>query len=207
MTRTVFLAGEGRTELGGWYESECDRPSDGVPAAGVLEALLESAISPAEFQILDAEPWRGRDRLKRLQIFRLKAGEPNEALKVRRLALLAEKQGCDTLVFVRDRDGYRERERDIETGIDQVAVAQRATVVGGIAIEAIESWLCSIQSRAGAEKLTDPKSILEAKTTEDKVAIVRSRSLDRLPSDAVSLRTWRDRARVAFRVDCEATPT
>jgi hypothetical protein len=111
---------------------------------------------------------------------------------------------------VRDRDGYRGRTDDINDGMNRAAeiFAGQLRVVGGMAIEELESWILSLRGEPKAESLRDPKAQLEAAlkkddltlSTEFMVAVVQSADVQALPTDARSLRLWLERARVVLQL-------
>ena len=104
------------------------------------------------------------------------------------------------MVFVRDRDGSARRQQDVECAIREAGGELR--IVGGLAIERLESWLLSLDGQHGAEDLPHPEQQLPGhvpvKDTVAYVAIVERAGLDRLPADAHSLRTWIERAKAAL---------
>ena len=104
----VFLAGEGPDELGDWYRPPQYRARP--PASGIIEALLHK-IGVSDFDIADARIW------KTIKKYRFKPPVRGEVQNVLGLANEADEAGAEVLVFVRDQDGYTDREEDIDEGI------------------------------------------------------------------------------------------
>ena len=71
-------------------------------------------------------------------------------------------------------------------------------MVGGTAVEAIEGWILALLGERDSESHSRPKIQLEQRhdigTTEKMVAVTQVADLDRTPADAVSLRSWLERA-------------
>lgn len=109
------------------------------------------------------------------------------------LRLHAEEEGAEALVFVRDRDGERAREEEVEAAL----AAPGLPTAGACVVERLEHWLLAVDGRKKAHKLSAKQvgELLQAagiaeKHTEDYVTWLRARSLDRIPQDAKSLLTW-----------------
>src|SRR4051794_8715923 len=108
----VFLAGEGVSELGDWVHHPSYRVGNDEP--GVIQSLLfKLGIRP---EVVGALKWTDIPK------FKSKGHLQAEARNVLGAALEAQLAGADALVFVRDRDGKKAREEDIEDGIRQVAI-------------------------------------------------------------------------------------
>jgi hypothetical protein len=185
----VFLAGEGKTELGRYALSK--EYAEGSVEVGVLEALLRRHSNNLE--VIGAELWKSK--LPKLKVGRGMSGA--ETKTVRGLALLAEEAGAQVLVFTRDRDGDEERERDVVAGL---AIARRENpslrIVGGVAIEMIECWMLALRGDHHAQACRDPKGELSKRhkvaSVQQMVGLVRGAKLERsaIPKDAESLREW-----------------
>jgi hypothetical protein len=205
VTLRICLAGEGKNELGGrsgdpayWKSME---PKQIEP--GVLETLLRR-VKGDGWEIAEAIEWK---RLRKLKLRPNGAGR--EADNVRKAALHASENGCDALVFSRDRDDSDDhpnqaREDDIETGIRAAIEDQghRLTIAGSVAIRRLESWILALEGRTGSEDARRPEEALESlqvhQGTRYFVEVVESANLDAIPEDARSLRGWLDRAREAL---------
>jgi hypothetical protein len=182
----IYLAGEGRTELGGWSKERMYR--DPSPEPGVIETLLKKA---------HADGWRIREATQWRHIVKLRPGKHRtpETRNVLGAVLHASEQGCAVLAFSRDRDGDLAREEAIAEGIAQ---AQRefpeVRVVGGLAIEQIESWVLAAGGRTRTESITDAKAAAEQAfgdaRLETLVRELESADIASLPADAFSLRAW-----------------
>jgi hypothetical protein len=167
----------------------------------VLEALLEKVL-PGGFEIVEHIQWS--------QIHRLRPGTAThgEAESIRRLALRARELGCHALVFVRDRDGDRARERTIEVAIaehEREKHPARTVIAGGVAVEKLEAWLLALDGVRGSEQEPDAAKALEQrgiplKHTGRMVDLVHRRKLGNASEDAHSLWRWLRRSAVALNV-------
>jgi hypothetical protein len=63
-------------------------------------------------------------------------------------------------------------------------------IVGGMAVEAIESWVASLDLQTAAESATDPSAFLADPCLAGQCAIVEAADLSKLSPDAKSLRQW-----------------
>jgi hypothetical protein len=112
----VFLAGEGKTELGRYALSKEYAKADheGGPfvrskkhatvndEVGVLEALVSRHCR--DLKIVGAELWKTRGTQKKVPKLKVGRGMSGaETQTVRGLALLADEAGAQALVFTRDR--------------------------------------------------------------------------------------------------------
>jgi len=193
----VIIAGEGRNELGGFANEEVFRKDE--PEAGVIEALLRQ-VRPDGWRVVDAIHWKKAPKLQ------VGIAGKGEALNVQRAYHHAKKRGCEILAFTRDRDDVRfaHRERDIERAIISITeTTEGPALVGGVAIEKIESWVAAIAGTTQSEKLRRPEEKLEAqgirnKDTAAMVQLVQQYGLRNIPNDAQSLRRWLERAEKAL---------
>lgn len=201
----VFLAGEGPNELGCW----ADHPSYRDPQnRGVLETLLRKVRT---------DGWEVGDAIKWKDIRKYKAGNCRSAETRNVLGAVhqARRKGCDVVAFVRDRDDTNANPRDdrqkaIEEGLTAArdVIPSCPDLVGGIVIRRLESWLCALSGARGTEDNRRPEDLLrkkgiEDKCTDDMVGLVEEADLDAVPDDAVSLRTWLERAKSALNADNE----
>ena len=192
----VLLAGEGATELGSWDKEPAYRPRSGeATEPGVLEALLRRVDSNTPFEIVDGFRWRS------IPLYQAGEHRHAETRRVLRLAQRAEERGC-VLVFTRDRDRDRQREIDITAGVLEAQQKFSAAIVGGVAIEEIESWILALLGETKTERLPDPKRRLQEthgiQGTREMVDIIARADLGRVPNDASSLRAWLDAATVVL---------
>jgi hypothetical protein len=186
----VLLAGEGPNELGGWAIESPHR--DAAPSPGVIEALLKRE-RPDGWIVVDGIAWRS--------LRKLRVGEHGEAeaRNIRGLLLRAWEMKAHVVAFVRDRDGDERRQRDVVQAMGEAA--QPLHVVGGMAIEKLESWLLSLKGERRAEALQHPEKKLRgtaAKKTASYVGLVEKADLSKIPADARSLRAWLEKARAAL---------
>jgi len=185
-----FLAGEGPDELGDRNEPPQYRASP--PDVGIVEALLHK-LGVADLDVVGARLWKSIHKL------RFKPPVRGEVQNVLGLMVEADEVGADVLVFVRDQDGYADRQDDVEEGIRQaVARGYGPAIVGGVAVQEIEAWILALLGERRTEGHADAKAVLGDRhgTVErgPKVAAVEGADLTRVPEDAVSLRTWLGRA-------------
>lgn len=195
--KRVFLAGEGRTELGDWQNEPQYRANP--PELGVLEALLLRRVGGGAFAVQEAIRWT------KIPLYKAGDRRSPESRRIRGLAVRADEGGCDVLVFSRDRDGDEEREERVEQGIAE-AVEQHANlaIAGGVAVEMIEAWLLALLRERKSEELTDPKSRLrergECQSSSERSALIEKADLDAVPEDACSLRRFLSRVDAVFAV-------
>ena len=191
----VILAGEGKNELGGFAVEASFR--DEKPERGVVEALLRQ-VRPEGWQVVASILWKDIPKL------RVGIGGKGEGLNLRRAVHHAKKRGCEVLAFTRDRDKakFAHRETDIEETL--AAIRREGTdgpaIIGGVAIEKLESWLAAISGAHASEDMRRPEERLAElgigeKDTAAMVRFVEETGLGKVPADAVSLRRWLDRAR------------
>lgn len=196
----IFLAGEGPNELGGWARTPAYREPS--PDRGVLEAILRR-LQPTGWTVVGAQLW---SRIRKYQAGGFATAEERN---VRGVVLTASESGCDVVAFSRDRDRDAERERQIEAIVDAIVTAAepgQPFVIGGIAREALESWILSLRGMTDAEQTRQPKERLRNRlrdenrelSTEEMVAIVNDCDLSAIPEGADSLRRWIDRGRQFF---------
>lgn len=190
----MFLSGEGPDDLGDW----CNDPRyrSNPSKIGIIEALLRR-MSRVDFIIVDARPW------KRIRKFQAGKHAQPETRNVLGLMNEAEEARCDALVFVRDQDGYADRQEHIEVGIRLVRAGDFApALVGGIAVQEIEAWVLTLLGERRTEHHADAKDVLEKKhgitTCEGKTAVVDSADRAKIPEDAASLRAWLARVDACF---------
>ncbi|MCK6685844.1 MAG: hypothetical protein L6R30_25895 [Thermoanaerobaculia bacterium] len=186
--KKVFLAGEGRHELGGWFDLPPYRDTDSSP--GVLETLLRKVAPEGDWQVGGAVVW------KNIRSFKVGGHRTAESRKVLGAAQMAKEANCDVLAFTRDRDRSHERQRDVEVGMTEAG--EELEVAGGVAIENLDAWILALRGERESESLADPKSKLSERgiqTTEEKVEAVQAADVRAIPPDAKSLQVWLDRAR------------
>lgn len=194
----IILAGEGKNELGGFAVEAAFRGEQ--PEPGVVEALLRK-VRAEGWKVVDAILWKKTPKLQ------VGIGGRGEELNVRRAYHHAKKRGCDVFVFTRDRDKAKfvHREVDIERAIEALGAPPGAgpSVIGGVAIEKLESWLVAVAGMQGSEDLRRPEEKLAElgvgeKDTGAMVRFVEERGLGDIPADARSLRRWLERAKQAL---------
>jgi len=191
----VFLAGEGPGELGRWFNDPSYRAD--VTDIGALEALLRR---------IRADGWQVEGALQWKRITKYRRGRElhaAELLNVLGVALEASEAGCQILAFMRDRDGVRERERDIEDGLARATEKfPDLQIIGVVAIEELEAWILAMLGELRSESRRDAKSRLAehhgVTTRREKIGLIEQTELARWSPDASSLHRWLERARVVL---------
>lgn len=197
MTRRVLLAGEGKSELGGFAAHTSFRAE--TPLPGVLVALLRQ-VAPNGFELGYAVQW------KDLTIYRARGRLAKDELNTRALWLLARENQCDLIVFSRDRDADLDREAAIGRGMAWLREKTEGTglsVVGGIAIECIEAWVLAVTGLRGTEALgrVRPKKMVGERGLDSATRMadfVEMAGVLDVPDDAASLQRWLGQARIAL---------
>jgi hypothetical protein len=72
------------------------------------------------------------------------------------------------------------------------------TIVGGVAIEAIEAWTLALHGERGGHRHARPRERLSALSITNQVAVFEAGDLEHPDLDAPSLKRWIDRARAAL---------
>jgi len=192
----VLIAGEGNNELG----SPSGR--EGGAGTGVIEELMIK-VRRGGFEICFRKQWKDAHKLK----VGVHDAIGAEERAIRALTLFAAERGCNALVFLRDRDWQRARERTIHKAIElEQKRRPRLKIAGGVPIEMLESWLLALKGEEGSELEHQPASALEerhgipSKRTTAMVALVQNAQLLSAPADAASLWRWLRRVAVALNV-------
>jgi hypothetical protein len=196
--KTVFLAGEGSNDLGGWCKETMHRNE--VPYPGILETLLRK-IKTEGWVIVDAIKWQ--------YIRKYRAGDHGkpEEQNVRRACKMAKDKGCTIIAFSRDSDGNNQRVIDIQEGLKSANAlwSDRLGIIGGCAVPCIEGWVLAIigtrhtesYSRTKIESLIIGLGI-EPKDTAAMVEKIEENGLANIPDDARSFKSWVELARSAL---------
>jgi len=189
----VFLAGEGRCELGS-RDGHAAYQSDAEP--GVLQGLLK-AIHGDGWAVVGAVSW------KNLKKLRVNAPDRGDARNVHAASMHAAENGADVLVFARDRDHEMTREAEVERAIEEASRDHRVTIAGGVAVENLEGWLLAIGGETKSESIRHPEKEmarigLVEKNAPAYVAHIEKHGITRVPKDAESLGQWIERAREAL---------
>jgi hypothetical protein len=182
----VFLAGEGKAELGHWFRHPSYREEESQP--GLLEALLRR-VKKDGWSVGDGICWKNIPKYRAAH-----SRQPPEIANVLGLIMRARDAGCDVVAFSRDRDRDRQREHDVHAGIAHArdSIPDCPAIIGGMAVEAIESWVASMRGCRNAEGAADPCQLLDQPGLAAMRAIAECADLSNLPADAQSLRTWLD---------------
>lgn len=173
----IVLAGEGKHERGGWT----DRPPfrQIVPAPGMLVALLERA--GCDHEVLDGRVW------KDIPLFAAGGHASREQRRMRRLRLDALEAGARVVVWVRDRDGDRARERELN---EAAAEPHEVSLAGGVAVESIDAWILALQGASRPDFSSRPKIRAGYPGVAERVELVRRGDLKAAAARSPSLRRW-----------------
>ena len=196
--KTVFLAGEGSNELGGWAKDPIYR--DDIPEVGIIEKLLWK-IKTDGWKVTGAKRWK--------DIKKFRAGEHRSAEErnVLGVCLDARENGQNVIAFSRDSDGDREREANVQKGIESAKTlwSDRLGIIGGCAIPCIEGWVLAIAGIKDTESSSRTKietRIIELgikpKNTADLVAKIEECGINNIVADACSLKSWLESARITL---------
>lgn len=178
----VWLAGEGTNDIGSLAKDA--QTTHEYP--GALHELLRLSCPDAE--VIGGSEWRSVPKLRTGS-----KGAGAEAQTVAGLQLRAEEKNADALVFMRDRDGDRDRQTQIESALANSTFP----TAGVVSVETLEHWICAVSGRSKSERLSGSQVDarlaqlkVKKKSTQSYVAWLSSRSLQKLPQDAKSLRMW-----------------
>ena len=193
----IFLAGEGKSELGGWSGHPCYH--DGEAEPGLIETLLRR-VKQDGWAVSNAICWKNIPKYRAAH-----SRQPAEAANVLGLVLKARDAGCQVVAFSRDRDGDHDREQDVQQGLERARkiFPDCPAIIGGMAVQKIESWVASLAGHRRAEDCTDPGRLLEEADLASMRAIAETADLSKLPADAESLRSWLKSAAQVFGVKAE----
>lgn len=195
----VFLAGEGRNELG----SRAGHPAyQSNVEAGILEALL-ARIRRDGWTVVGALQW------KHLCKLRARGPSPTEAEQIERLILHAEEAEADIVAFSRDGDDEGvARQEAVVVGVQRAraGLSRPLAVVGEIALPSLEGWILALLGQHGTEDMTPSRARREIekvglvlKSTASMVRVVEQcPDLSVVPDDAKGLIRWRDAAQAAL---------
>ena len=181
----VFLAGEGRNELGGRDGDTAYVGDD----PGIIESLLRRVRGDG-WTVTGAIQW------KNIRKYRAQGPTPAEEHNVLGLAHEARRASADVVAFIRDADNDPERPATIDRAILK-ARSEFPTlgVIGGTAVRAIEAWILALLGTRRSEHLTKPRARAQLAErglshTQAMVGVVLESDLTRMPDDAKALRTW-----------------
>ena len=180
----VFLAGEGRSELG----SRAGHPAYQSGAQpGVIEILLRR-VQAVGWEVCGAREWKS---VRNLQV----GIGANDTKRVLALALDAIEADCGVLAFTRDRDNDHERPAAVQLGVERARAAHQVDIIGEVAVPVLEGWALAMRGMRDTEELSPGG----AKTKLSDIGLrgasaladaAREADLDSLPDDACSLRKW-----------------
>jgi hypothetical protein len=158
-----------------------------------MVTMLHKVGARKPYVVKDAVCW------KNIRKYAAGACRSRERRHVLGLALMAQEAECEAMVFVRDQDGDKKRESDIEDAIDEIPkVIGDIKSAGGVAIHSIDAWCLAFLGQEKTELLNRPKEKLKAsgiESTVERVGCVRQARLKDVADDAKSLKRWLERAR------------
>ena len=190
----VFLGGEGRNELGSWAKEPVYQ-DDSEP--GVVKSLLLK-VQDDGWNVVGGRTWKSIRKL------RAHGPSPREEQNVRGLVLDAVEAKAQVVAFIRDGDGDPRRPEQIGHAIEGArSDFPKVAVVGGTAVPVLEGWLLTLLGETGTERLgkvAAQKRLAErsATNTAKMVDIVSAASLEGIPPDANSLRSWLAQAKAVL---------
>ncbi len=186
----VFLAGEGRDELG----SRGGHPNYvSGEDPGVIETLLRK-VRQMGWEVGGAKEWR---RARHLRVGRREHGDTHT---VRVLALDADEAGCQILAFLRDRDQDMEREAAVRTGLDWAETKYpHLGIIGGVMVPVLEGWILALAGEPATDAMSKHRAqSLAAERDLDTlarmIAVTEAADVSHLPSGTVSLTAWVEQA-------------
>lgn len=188
--RRVFIAGEGRHELGDF----CRDPPFRSGAPGLVEILVRR-VATVPVVVADGICW------KAIRKYRFGGFASADERAVVGLHLLALEAGCDVVVFVRDEDGEPDRREAVKRGLAQARERfPRVSAIGAVAVQSLDGWTLAMLGHDRTESLKPARAksqldSLGSDSTEARVEIASKVALEALPADAASLRAFVDAAR------------
>lgn len=192
----VFLAGEGKAELGDWAKHPSYHSSP--PESGLIEALLHR-VQKDGWEVGGAVCWKNIPKYRAAH-----SRHPAEVANVLGLVMKARAACCNVVAFSRDRDRDQQRAQDVQAGIARAReIPDCPAIIGGMAVEALESWVASLQGQRKAEASADPAQLLDHTDVAHMCAVAENAALSELPTDAESLRAWLCQAACVFGVSSE----
>ena len=194
----VYLAGEGRNELGGSTKEAGHRGSR--ETAGVLTTLMNRAASTPP-KVVGSVVWQ------RLPNFRL--GVPSrrienaDAYNLLAAQQLADDVGATVLVALRDTDGDLKRERALHDAKSSAPIHPR--IVLGTPHLKLEAWILACLGTPKAEELRKTKlesqlrsRNIRPKSTAAMVNVIENCDLTTIPPCATRLHRFLDDLRAAL---------
>jgi hypothetical protein len=208
----VFLAGEGRNELGSRVGSRAYQTDD---QPGVIATLLTRARE-AGWAVGGARGWNSDG--KKSFVAKPTSSAARGIAKARfdredtRIVLViandAVDAGCTVLAFLRDGDNQgEERTHAVEDGVVRIpqAVSSELAVIGAVVVPKLEGWVLAARGASHTESLTSAAADRElaaagigAKDGTAFVKIFEEMAIDRLPADARRLRAWIEQAKTVL---------
>jgi hypothetical protein len=195
----ILIAGEGKTEIGYWtLPPERHTAEKKRDERGIIDAFL-SRCATRDWEIVEGIDWRRivKYKARRKDAHHSDVGPDGQT--VLGLALRAEEKGYDAVIFVRDRDDDPNREKQIAKALEKARADYTPRIAGGVAAQAIESWLLSLKNEKDAERYGTPKDALRDKfqieSLLEKVSVVEGADLDNIRQDARSLHEWLSQVR------------
>lgn len=183
----AFVSGEGRHDLGKWDEAP-ERRAESKRTDGVFVELVRKKGTVIE--VCGGMTWRSVPK------YVARGHVSAEEKTLRKLVEFAHDAGADTLIWGRDIDDDKSRQRQLEGA--QAALAGEdldgLAVRGGPVVPCIEAWVLAL---SGAVRHPEEQSPAKLKALAEEhglsrehemVELIRSKQLDVTRSD--SLRNW-----------------
>lgn len=183
----IYVAGEGRHEVGKWEESE-ERWSTSERGDGVLFALFIK--SGRDGEVVAGTNW------KNIRKYRSGDHASPEQRTLKGLAVDARRRNAEVLLWARDSDQKSAREKELLAAQEELRTTYAATmtICGGVATPAIEAWALAVTKKhpapdglttAQAESLANQHGLA---TGDAMVDAIEQHALD--ASSSPSLARW-----------------
>ncbi len=197
----ILIAGDGVNEIRPFTKGSPLATKSVSDGRGVIDALL-AKVRPGGWEVRQRLLW------KDVRKYSPNAPGQGEERTVNALLLLARERGCNALIFLRDRDGSRRRERAIANAVRRAPklVTRPPAIAAGVPIEMLEAWLLALRGEEHTESCENPVATLTEKfsvppkKTTAMVQLVQNSSLCNVAADAKSLRRWLRRVAQALNV-------
>lgn len=180
----VYLAGEGEHELGKWAQS-VEYGDASTRTDGVLFALFCRA--GRDGRVVAGKRWRG------IRKYRSGGHASAEQRVLRQLAVEAEEQGADVLLWTRDTDHDAERASQLKSTHEEIKAtfAGALEIIGEPANPCIEAWIIAIAGHhrtpetLSVPKLAELAATHGVDTDQAMVDLINSAELDTSGSESL----------------------
>lgn len=173
----AFVSGEGRHELGKWDEEPSNR-AESKRSDGVLVELARK--KGATIEVCGGMPWR------KVPKYVARGRRSAEEGTLRKLVQLALDERAELLIWARDTDHDKDRQRQLEQTHDALKVEDTfgLSVRGGPAVPCIDAWVLAIAGDVSHPERLSPdrlKQLAEERSLSSEpemVEHIRSKALD-----------------------------